>query len=166
MSGSEVPEDVLDLRRIHRLLRLMEKHEVQEIELRRGQMRIRIRRSAPTAGVSAGAGLPAISAGPVPAPSAPSAPAPPSAPKPPEPEYLYIKSPMVGTFYAAPSPDADPYVQPGDIVGPDTIVCIVEAMKVFNEIPAEVSGRIVAVLVENGAPVEYGQPLFKVEPIT
>ena len=166
MSGSEVPEDVLDLRRIHRLLRLMEKHEVQEIELRRGQMRIRIRRAVPTAGVSAGVAPPVIAAPPVPAPSASPAPSPPSEPKPPEPEYIYIKSPMVGTFYAASSPDADPFVQPGDVVGPDTIVCLVEAMKVFNEIPAEVSGKIVAVLVENGAPVEYGQPLFKVEPIT
>jgi acetyl-CoA carboxylase biotin carboxyl carrier protein len=73
-----------------------------------------------------------------------------------------IKSPMVGTFYSASSPDAPPFVKVGDHVGPETTVCIVEAMKVFNQIPAEISGRIVAMLVENGAPVEYGQPLFKV----
>ncbi|MCS7303959.1 MAG: acetyl-CoA carboxylase biotin carboxyl carrier protein [Thermoguttaceae bacterium] len=164
MSGSEVPEDVFDLRRIHRLLRLMEKHEVQEIELRRGEVRIRIRRGGGAA-VELPAGavppmLPSPAAGaPVPAPVGP------TEAKVSEHEYIYIKSPMVGTFYAAPSPDADPYVQPGDVVGPDTIVCIIEAMKVFNEIPAEVSGRIVAALVENGAPVEYGQPLFKLEPI-
>ncbi len=166
MSGSEVPEDVFDLRRIHRLVRLMEKHEVQEIELRQGQVRIRIRRGGGAAGPLPSSLAPSIVSA-VPAPG--SAPAPvlgvPSEAKPSEP-YVYIKSPMVGTFYAAPSPDTDPYVQPGDLVGPDTIVCIVEAMKVFNEIPAEVSGRIVAVLVENGAPVEYGQPLFKVEPIS
>jgi acetyl-CoA carboxylase biotin carboxyl carrier protein len=74
-----------------------------------------------------------------------------------------IKSPMVGTFYAASDPDSGPYVKVGDPVGPDTTVCIVEAMKVFNEIPAEVSGKIVAVLVENGEPVEFGQPMFKVD---
>ena len=71
---------------------------------------------------------------------------------------------MVGTFYAAPKPGEPPYVQVGDRVQPDTTVCIIEAMKVFNEIQAEVSGRIVEVLVENGEPVEYNQPLFKVDP--
>ena len=74
-----------------------------------------------------------------------------------------IKSPMVGTFYAAPNPESPAYVKVGDHVGPETTVCIVEAMKVFNQIPAEVSGKIVAVLVENGEPVEFGQPLFKVD---
>ena len=73
-----------------------------------------------------------------------------------------IKSPMVGTFYTAANPESPPFVKVGDHVGPESIVCIIEAMKVFNEIPAEVSGQIAAVLVENGAPVEYGQPLFKV----
>ena len=77
---------------------------------------------------------------------------------------LLISSPMVGTFYAAASPDSPPFVKVGDHVGPETTVCIIEAMKVFNEIPAECSGQIVAVLVENGEPVEFGQPLFKVEP--
>ena len=75
-----------------------------------------------------------------------------------------IESPMVGTFYAAPSPDEDPYVQVGDKVKADTVVCIVEAMKLFNEIEAEVEGEIVEVLVENGQLVEYGQPLFLVKP--
>jgi acetyl-CoA carboxylase biotin carboxyl carrier protein len=71
---------------------------------------------------------------------------------------------MVGTYYAAASPDSPPFVKVGDQVGPETTVCIVEAMKVFNEIPAECSGRIVAVLAQNGDPVEFGQPLFRVEP--
>ncbi len=79
--------------------------------------------------------------------------------------YIEIKAPMVGTFYRAPSPDAEPYVKEGDIVNPDTVVCIIEAMKLFNEIKAEVKGKIVKVLVENGQPVEYGQPLFLVEPM-
>ena len=74
-----------------------------------------------------------------------------------------IRSPMVGTFYSASDPDTPAYVKVGDHVGPETTVCIVEAMKVFNEIPAETSGKIMAVLVENGAPVEFGQPLFKVD---
>ena len=74
-----------------------------------------------------------------------------------------IKSPMVGTFYAASDPEASPYVKVGDHIGPETTVCIVEAMKVFNEIPAETSGKIIAVLAKNGEPVEFGQPLFKVD---
>ncbi|MBO8154825.1 MAG: acetyl-CoA carboxylase biotin carboxyl carrier protein [Bacillaceae bacterium] len=74
-----------------------------------------------------------------------------------------ITSPMVGTFYRAPSPDSDPYVEVGDEVKTDTVVCIVEAMKLFNEIEAEVQGEIVEILVENGELVEYGQPLFRVK---
>ena len=70
---------------------------------------------------------------------------------------------MVGTFYTASSPDSSPFVKVGDQVGPDTVVCIVEAMKVFNEIPAECSGKIVSVLVENGAAIEFGQKLFRVD---
>ena len=70
---------------------------------------------------------------------------------------------MVGTFYSSPDPESPPYAKVGDHVGPDTTVCIVEAMKVFNQIPAGISGKIVAVLVENGDPLEFGQPLFKVE---
>ncbi len=163
MSDAVPPEDVFNERKIHRLLRLMEKHDVQEMELRQGQMRIRIRRGGEQAGPvgevrSVPVAIPAVQ----PAVSVPPSAPPPSAA---EPSYLYVRSPMVGTFYAAPDPESEPYVQPGDVVGPETIVCIVEAMKVFNEIPAEVSGKILAVLVENGAPVEYGQPLFKVEPI-
>jgi acetyl-CoA carboxylase biotin carboxyl carrier protein len=77
---------------------------------------------------------------------------------------LVVRSPMVGTFYAAASPDTPPFVKVGDQVGPETTVCVLEAMKVFNEIPAECSGKIVAVLVTNGQAIEFGQPLFRVEP--
>jgi acetyl-CoA carboxylase biotin carboxyl carrier protein len=77
---------------------------------------------------------------------------------------LIIKSPMVGTFYKASGPDSAAFVKVGDRIGPEKTVCIVEAMKVFNEIPAGVSGQVVAILVENGAPVEFGQPLIKVDP--
>lgn len=74
-----------------------------------------------------------------------------------------IKSPIVGTFYRAPAPDADPYVQVGSMVSPGTVLCIVEAMKLMNEIEADVSGKIVKILVENATPVEYNQPLFLIE---
>ena len=76
---------------------------------------------------------------------------------------MYIKSPMVGTFYARPNPNADAYVNVGDSVDPETTVCIIEAMKVFNEIPAETRGKIVAVLVDDEEPVDFGRPLFKVD---
>ncbi|MFD1018704.1 acetyl-CoA carboxylase biotin carboxyl carrier protein [Thalassobacillus hwangdonensis] len=76
-----------------------------------------------------------------------------------------VKSPMVGTFYRSPDPDSDPFVQNGDKVKPDSVVCIVEAMKLFNEIEAEVSGEIVEILVEDGELVEYGQPLFRVKSV-
>ena len=77
---------------------------------------------------------------------------------------LTITSPMVGTFYRASGPDSAPFVKVGDRIGPESTVCIIEAMKVFNEIPAGVSGQVVAILVENGGPVEFGQPLIKVDP--
>ncbi len=81
------------------------------------------------------------------------------------PHLEVIRSPIVGTFYRAPSPDAPPYVEEGDIVEKGQVLCIVEAMKIMNEIESDVKGRIVKILVENGQPVEYGQPLFLIEPI-
>jgi acetyl-CoA carboxylase biotin carboxyl carrier protein len=78
--------------------------------------------------------------------------------------YIEITSPIIGTFYRKPSPDKSVFVEVGDIVSPDTVVCMVEAMKLFNEIESEVSGKIVKVLVEDGTPVEFGQPLFLVDP--
>ncbi len=77
---------------------------------------------------------------------------------------LEITSPMVGTFYKAPTPGAEPFVEVGDVVDPETVVCVIEAMKIINEIKAELSGKIVEVLVEDGKAVEYGQPLFRVSP--
>jgi acetyl-CoA carboxylase biotin carboxyl carrier protein len=78
--------------------------------------------------------------------------------------HITVEAPMVGTFYRAPAPDAAPFVNEGDLVKEDQILCIIEAMKLMNEIEARVAGRIVKILVENGQPVEYGQPLFLVEP--
>jgi acetyl-CoA carboxylase biotin carboxyl carrier protein len=157
------PQDIFDVRKIRRLVELMKEHDLSEIDLQQGDVRIQLRR----AGVAA---QPMIAAAPVahlPAPPVAGPPAPESdAPVAAEPKAdagTLIRSPMVGTFYAAPDPDSPPYVKVGDHVGPETTVCIVEAMKVFNQIPAEITGRIVAVLAENGAPVEFGQPLFKVD---
>ena len=99
-----------------------------------------------------------------PAPQATAAPAGAPAESAADARMLVIKSPMVGTFYKASSPDTPAFVKVGDRIGPEKTVCIIEAMKVFNEIPAGVSGQVVAVLVENGAPVEFGQPLIKVDP--
>ncbi|MBN1540883.1 acetyl-CoA carboxylase biotin carboxyl carrier protein [candidate division KSB1 bacterium] len=79
-------------------------------------------------------------------------------------ELIEFKSPMVGTFYRAPAPDAEPYIREGDSVSPGKVLCIIEAMKLMNEIEAEVSGRIAQILVENGQPVEYNQPLFLIAP--
>lgn len=79
-------------------------------------------------------------------------------------DYHEIKSPIVGTFYRAPAPDADSYVQVGDSVAPGSVLCIVEAMKLMNEIESDVSGKIIKILVENGKPVEYNQPLFLIQP--
>ena len=102
---------------------------------------------------------PALAATPAAAPAA--APALAAAPPP---EGTEVKSPMIGTFYRKPSPDAEPFVEVGAKVGADTVVCIIEAMKVMNEIKAEVKGTIIEVLMEEGKPVEYGQALFRIDP--
>lgn len=153
--------DIFDVKKVRRLVEMMKEHDLAEIDLRQGDQRVRLRRGAEPmismpAAVVAHAPQPASHAAPsaekgAPAASAPSA------------DLATVKSPMVGTFYAAANPESPSFVKVGDHVGPETIVCIIEAMKVFNEIPAEISGKITAVLVENGAPVEFGQPLFKVD---
>ena len=160
-SGSN-PDDVFDVRRVRRLVELMQEFELAEIDLRQAEQRIRLRKDQDPVVVPGG--YAPMAAAPVhPAPAA--APAPSAAPTPAAAEAVgqFIVSPMVGTFYVSSSPESPPFVKIGDQVGPDTVVCIVEAMKVFNEIPAECSGKIVAVLVDNGAAVEYGQKLFRVE---
>jgi acetyl-CoA carboxylase biotin carboxyl carrier protein len=156
-------QDIFDVRKIRRLIELMKEHDLTELDIQEGDVRIQLRRG-PT-GVPTLVGVPQVAVAPQAA--APGRPAPESVP-PPAPEgdvkgIVLIKSPMVGTFYAAPDPESPPFVKVGDHIGPDTTVCIVEAMKVFNQIPAETSGRILSMLAENGAPVEFGQPLFKVD---
>lgn len=146
--------DIFDIRKIRRLVQLMNEHALGEIDLRNGEVRVRLRKQGETVFASSGP--------PAPAPQVTAAV--PPAPAPPDDSHLtVIKSIMVGTYYAAPSPESPPFVKVGDPVGPDSIVCIIEAMKVFNEIPAGIAGRIAAVLVESGDPVDFGQPLFKVD---
>jgi acetyl-CoA carboxylase biotin carboxyl carrier protein len=140
----------------------MNEHDLSEIDLRQADQRIRLRRG-PEMVTVAGA---APSIAPAPVASARSAGDSPAAagPAAEDANALFIRSPMVGTFYTTASPDSPPFVKVGDQVGSETTVCIIEAMKVFNEIPAECSGKIAAVLVTTGQSVEYGQPLFRVSP--
>ena len=149
--------------KIRRLVELMKEHDLSEIDLREGETRIQLRRGGEPVVTGRRAAPACRSAGGRAGGRCRGRPPPPPAAAGRGPHVAVIKSPMVGTFYAAPDPDSPPYVKVGDHVGPETTVCIVEAMKVFNQIPAEVSGKIVAVLVENGEPVEFGQPLFKVD---
>ena len=158
----------MNLKDIKGIVDLMKKNSVSEFEMEEGDFKIKLKRkgadvespvmvAAPV--VPSGAPLPEVVA-PASAPVTP-APAAASAPAPEGPE---VKSPMIGAFYRKPSPDADSYVEVGSVVEPDTVVCIIEAMKVMNEIKAEVKGTIAEVLVEDGKPVEYGQALFRIEP--
>ena len=160
-SGSS-PGDVFDVRKVRKFIELMNEHDLTEIDLRQGDQRIRLRRGPETVTVAA---APGASFGAVAAPAAQGAPAEAKGGTAARDDgTILIRSPMVGTFYSAANPESPPFVKVGDQVGPDTTVCIIEAMKVFNEIPAECSGRIIAMLAQNGDPVEFGQPLFRVEP--
>ncbi len=157
------PEGVFDLDRIRRLIELMKEHDLSEIDLRESEQRIRLARGGMAGGV------PQLTS-PLPVTPAPAAPlSPPAArstsasPEAPEANIVYIKSPMVGTFYSRPNPNSEQFVKVGDYVDETKLVCIVEAMKVFNEIPAEVRGRIVATLVSDEDSVDFGKPLFKVD---
>jgi acetyl-CoA carboxylase biotin carboxyl carrier protein len=155
----------MDHRELKKLVQLMNDNGLVELEIEEQGMRVLLRK--------AGAGLAAVPAGTVPFPAvaAPSAALPNGAPPAGEataavarpPGTKDIPSPMVGTFYRRPSPDSQPYVNVGDRVKAETVVCIVEAMKVNNEIKAELEGEVVEVLVEDGHPVEFDQPLFRVK---
>jgi acetyl-CoA carboxylase biotin carboxyl carrier protein len=146
-------------REIRRLADLLRDYGLSEVEVEREGVRIRLRREpAPITPVSAGPGA----RGPVPLAGATPAVSPEPAAD--EAHMLTIEAPMVGTFYRAASPDATPFVRDGDRVKKGQVVCIIEAMKLMNEIESKVAGRVVKVLVENTQPVEYGQPLFLLEP--
>ncbi|MEX2176911.1 MAG: acetyl-CoA carboxylase biotin carboxyl carrier protein [Pirellulaceae bacterium] len=154
MSEESVPSqaDVFEIERIRRLVELMKEHDLSEIDLRESRQRIRICRGAKE--------VPRPAAAPTSSPAAPAAAAATSTDGA---NIAVIKSPMVGTFYSRPNPKAEPYVKVGDRVDASTLICMVEAMKVFNEIPAEIRGQVVAVLVADGEAVEFDKPLFKVD---
>jgi len=161
-SGS-TPGDVFDVRKVRKFIELMNEHDLSEIDLRQGDQRIRLRRGPETVTVATSP-VASISSSPASSASQETSSDKKRGGAATDDGTISIRSPMVGTFYAAASPDTPPFIKVGDQVGPETTVCIVEAMKVFNEIPAECSGRIVAVLAQNGDAVEFGQPLFRVEP--
>jgi len=161
--GGGNPDDVFDVRRVRRLVELMQEFELAEIDLRQAEQRIRLRKDVEPVIVQGGhPGMHAPPSAQAPPATAASTGAP-AGPPPESANFQYITSPMVGTFYTASSPDSSPFVKIGDQVGPDTVVCIVEAMKVMNEIKAERSGEIVEILAENGQAVEFDQPLFRVK---
>ncbi len=152
------PTEPLDVQTIRHLGRLMKKYDLTAIDFNDGTTLIRMRRRGGEAVSAPGA----LASGPVLAPiaspltSAPAAPAPPAMPG------VVIESPMVGTYYASRSPDVAPFVAVGSVVREDTTVCVIEAMKVFTDIPAGVSGTIAEIFVKNGQSVEFGQALFRV----
>ncbi len=164
VKAEESKGSAMDLNEIKRLIQLVQKSGIGELEVTEGERTIRI-----TAAPSVQAGGPVVyAAGPAqvaPPPPAPAAATAAAAPPPSADAHLRaVVSPMVGTFYRAPAPDADPYVELNSQVDLGQTVCIVEAMKLMNEIESEVRGRIVRILVDNGQPVEYGQTLFLVDP--
>ena len=163
--GSSAGLPGLDISEIERLLAFMDKHKLEQFEFSRGDFRVALKRGCDSSGSSAAPARPAPSSG---AASARAAAAEPhgahAVPAAPVETHHIIKSPIVGTFFAAAGPDSAPFVKAGDHVKAGQVVCIVEAMKLMNEIEADVAGTIVKALVENAQPVEYGQPLFSIKP--
>ncbi len=158
----ENPTEPFDVRTIHQLVRMMKRYDLTAIDLLEGEKKIRLRRRGPEAAIQYHSAPVAM---PVPIPAAVAAPAATVTPVAPAPSTdLVIESPMVGTYYASSSPDASPYVSVGSSIRVDSTVCVIEAMKVFTDIPAGVAGTVTEVLVKSGQPVEFGQPLFRVRP--
>ncbi len=161
----------MDIKEIQSLIRFVAKSGASEVKLETPELKITIRTgSAPEGDTTyiqqipvAAAPPPSAPAAAAPAPAAPAAPAE-SAPKEDDSKYITIKSPIIGTFYRKPSPDKPPFVEVGDNISQGDVLCVIEAMKLFNDIESEVSGKIVKVLVEDSSPVEFDQPLFLVEP--
>lgn len=163
----------MNQKELKELIEFLIDKDISEFELERGDVKVRIKRGAdaqPASVIAPVAGLPAIApmAPPVPAPvpqNVPAvAPATTAAAPEPEEELHLVKSPIVGTFYEAPGPGAPPFVKSGDNVQAGQVLCIIEAMKLMNEIESDMAGEIVKVLAVNGKPVEYGQPLFSIRP--
>jgi len=163
------PAEPLDVQRIHYLVRLMKRYDLTALDVSDGSVQVRLRRRSPGTGSPQPPAPSAIEPG-APNPASTSVAAGARTESPPlalstAPKTVVIESPMVGTYFASSAPEAPPFVSVGAVVHPDSIVCIIEAMKVFTDIPAGVSGTIAAILVKNGQAVEFGQPLFRVIPI-
>ena len=159
----------MDIQKIKQVVELMKKSELSEFEFQEQDFKLRIKRDTPGRAMAAPTPTPApvpaaapLAVAPTPAPAA-SVPAAAPAPAASDPSVKVITSPMVGTFYASPAPDAPPFVGVGSQVKADSVVCIIEAMKVMNEIQAEIAGSVVECLVATGTSVEFGQPLFRVK---
>jgi acetyl-CoA carboxylase biotin carboxyl carrier protein len=149
----------MNLKEIREILELLKGSDVSEFELGRGDTVLKLRRGP--------ANVPVAPPPPAPAPAVPARPTeepPPAAPVPPKPTYKEILSPIVGTFYRSPAPDAAPFVEVGTRVVKGQVLCIVEAMKIMNQIESDTTGTIAAIIVENAQPVAYGQALFHVTP--
>ena len=149
----------MDLRKLKKLIDLVQESGIGEIEITEGEEKVRISRQSPGGAqvLMSPPGMQPMAYG-APAPAAEAAPA-----APPEPKGHQLKSPMVGTFYRAPSPGAPSFIEAGQSVTKGQTLCIIEAMKLLNEIESDATGTVTAILVENGQPVEYGQPLFLIE---
>ena len=168
-TGQKPPASV-NLEELRELVELLRENGLAELELENEGFRVRLRREstvpdpAPVASVPLPAPAPAPVSAPAPAASGPAHPGTQATTAAAQDQDLHIiPSPIVGTFYRSPSPSADPFVKIGSNVENDTVVCIIEAMKLMNEIQAEASGEVVKIYVENGQPVEYGQPLFGIQ---
>jgi acetyl-CoA carboxylase biotin carboxyl carrier protein len=158
-----------DLEQIEQLLKFMSDHNLEEFEYSHGDLRIRLKKPSPAVTVAMPRSMNApeiIVPGAAPAASAPAvATAPPAAPETRSAEDLHlVKSPIVGTYYESPSPGSEPFVKVGGYVETGQTLCIVEAMKLMNEIESDISGEVLRIFAENGQPVEYGQPLFGIRP--
>lgn len=156
----------MDIRKLKKLIELVEDSGIAELEITEGEESVRIGRYPAPGSVPAAppAAAPApAAAAPPPAAGGGEQPATAASETDDTPEGHIVRSPMVGTFYRAPSPDAKPFVDVGDKIGPSDTLCIIEAMKMLNQIEAEVSGEVSEVLVENGQPVEFDQPLFVIK---
>jgi len=169
--NSKIPSETnargVDLPEVERLLDFMQKHGLEEFEYERNGFRIRLRKPSavpappiPLASAPQPAPTEAVALAHAPAPAGPSH----AAPEPPREDLHVIKSPIVGTFYACPNPGADAFVAVGTRVDVGQVLCIIEAMKLMNEIESDAAGEVARIFVENGHPVEYGQPLFGIRP--
>lgn len=150
----------MDIRKIKKLIELVEESDISEIEIVEGKESVRIQRGHAAVQMAAPMMLPPMQMAPAALAPAPAEISPPAEA---EPAGNAFTSPMVGTFYSAPSPGSKPFVEIGDKVQPGTTLCIIEAMKILNQIEAETTGTVRAILVEDGQPIEYGEPLFVIE---